>query len=46
MVQNKLEGDLLHSSVTIAVQAESKGICTALQCHVGSPMASVKGTRT
>ena len=48
MMQNKLEADLLHSSVMSAVQAESKskGICTALRFHLGDPLSGGKGPRT
>ena len=46
MVQNKLEADLLHSSVMSAVQAESKGICAALQYHLGGPLSRDEGPRT
>ena len=46
MVQNKLEADLLHSSVMSAVQAESKGICAALRFHLGDPLSGGKGPRT
>ena len=46
MVQNKLQEDLLHSIVKGAVEAESKFICAALQCHLGGPMSSDKGPRT
>jgi hypothetical protein len=38
--------NLLRSSVQGAVEAGNLLLCTALQCHLGSPMASVKGTRT
>ena len=38
--------NLLRSIVQGAVEAGSLLLCTALQCHSGSPMASVKGTRT
>ena len=46
MVQNKPLEDLLHSIVEGAVEAESKSICAALQCHLGGPMSSDKGPRT
>ncbi len=46
MVQNKLEADLLHSSVMSAAQAESKGICAALRYHLGGPLSRGKGHRT
>ena len=45
MVQNK-SLDLFHSIVKGAVEAESKFICAALQCHLGGPMSSDKGPRT
>ena len=46
MVQNKLEADLLHSSVMSARQVESKGICAALRFHLGDPLSGGKGPRT
>ena len=46
MVQNKLEADLLHSSVMSAVQAESMGICAALRFHLEDPLSGGKGPRT
>ena len=46
MVQNKLEADLLHSSVMSAVQVESKGVCAALRFHLGYPLSGGKGPRT
>ena len=46
MVQNKLEADLLHSSVMSVVQAESKGICAALRFHLGDLLSGGKGPRT
>ena len=39
MVQNKLEADLLHSSVLISGRVESKGICAALLYHLGDPLS-------
>ena len=38
--------NLLRSGVQGAVEAGSLLLCTALQGHLGSPMASIKGTRT
>ncbi len=37
---------IFHSIVEGAVEAESKFICAALQCHLGSPMSSDNGLRT
>ena len=41
-----MEKDLLHSSVMRAVEAESKGICAALQYHLGGLMSGDEGPRT
>ncbi len=46
MVQNKVQEDLVHSTVKGAVEAERKFLCAALKCDFQEPMLRDEGLRT